>query len=255
MAEADDNANTDAVARHSQAGTDSARGLESATSMESWHANLAPAPLPSPLFPFEFRHVHVYELVSLHMCVLPYIYRKILKMLPKLMEICENMGSSASGIDWYSPYSPAPVTPKKGATSRSQHANTSGRSLSDYLAWVVQPTVMFRMGLNTQTYCSIPHDTSGRSILDDLAWVVQPTVMFRMWLNTQTYCSIPYDTSGRSISNSNIAPFLYFKMVQNLDLRCVLISDPSTLVAGAKARLHTPKAVTYHTQSQIMNHT
>ena len=35
---------------------------------------------------------------------------------------------------------------------------------------------------------------------------------------------------------------------QNLDLRCVLISDPSTLGAGAKTRLHTPKAVTYREQ-------
>ena len=35
---------------------------------------------------------------------------------------------------------------------------------------------------------------------------------------------------------------------QNLDLRCVLISDPSTLGAGAKTRFHTPKAVTYHEQ-------
>ena len=37
-------------------------------------------------------------------------------------------------------------------------------------------------------------------------------------------------------------------MAQNLDLRCVLISDPSTLGAGAKTRLHTPQAVTYHEQ-------
>ena len=55
--------------------------------------------------------------------------------------------------------------------------------------------------------------------------------------------------SGQSISNSNIKP-LVVKMAckQNLDLRCVLISDPSTLGAGAKTRLHTPKAVTYHEQ-------
>ena len=39
-------------------------------------------------------------------------------------------------------------------------------------------------------------------------------------------------------------------MAQNLDLRCVLISDPGTLCAGAKTRLHTPKAVTYHEQPQ-----
>ena len=58
---------------------------------------------------------------------------------------------------------------------------------------------------------------------------------------------------GPSISNSYVAP-LFIKMAQNLDLRCVLISDPgtlgagSTLGAGAKTRLHTPKAVTYHEQ-------
>ena len=38
------------------------------------------------------------------------------------------------------------------------------------------------------------------------------------------------------------------EMAQNLDLRCVLISDPSTLGAGAKTRLHAPKAVAYHAQ-------
>ena len=44
----------------------------------------------------------------------------------------------------------------------------------------------------------------------------------------------------QSISNSNIAP-LFVKMAckQNLDLRCVLISDPSTLGAGAKTRLES----------------
>ena len=50
---------------------------------------------------------------------------------------------------------------------------------------------------------------------------------------------------------------LFFKMActQNLDLRCVLISDPSTLCAGAKPRPHVPKAVAYDEKSQIMNHT
>ena len=38
---------------------------------------------------------------------------------------------------------------------------------------------------------------------------------------------------------------------QNLDLRCVLISDPRTLGAVSKTRLHTPKAVTYHKQYHI----
>ena len=44
--------------------------------------------------------------------------------------------------------------------------------------------------------------------------------------------------TGPSISNLNIAP-LFLKMAQNLDLRCVLISDPSTLGAGAKTRLES----------------
>ena len=61
----------------------------------------------------------------------------------------------------------------------------------------------------------------------------------------------PYKSvvDGPSTPHSNIAP-LFFKMAckQNLDLRCVLISDPSTLGAGAKTRLHTPKAGTYHEQ-------
>ena len=38
-------------------------------------------------------------------------------------------------------------------------------------------------------------------------------------------------------------------MQAKLDLRCVLISDPSTLGAGAKTRLHTPKDVTYREQT------
>ena len=40
------------------------------------------------------------------------------------------------------------------------------------------------------------------------------------------------------LSKSYIAP-LFFKMAQNLDLRCVLISDPGTLGAGAKTRLES----------------
>ena len=54
---------------------------------------------------------------------------------------------------------------------------------------------------------------------------------------------------GTPLSNYYTAP-LIFKMVRkhNLDLGCVLISDPSTLCGGAKTRLHTPRAVTYHEQ-------
>ena len=53
--------------------------------------------------------------------------------------------------------------------------------------------------------------------------------------------------AGQSISKIYTTP-LFFKMAQNLDLRCVLISDPGTLGAGAKTRLRTPKAVAYHEQ-------
>ena len=47
---------------------------------------------------------------------------------------------------------------------------------------------------------------------------------------------------GQSISNLQFehrAPFGQMACKQNLDLRCVLISDPGTLGAGAKARLES----------------
>ena len=46
--------------------------------------------------------------------------------------------------------------------------------------------------------------------------------------------------TGQSISTIYTTP-LFFKMAckQNLDLRCVLISDPGTLGAGAKTRLES----------------
>ena len=44
-----------------------------------------------------------------------------------------------------------------------------------------------------------------------------------------------------SQSQIEVSPSFFFKMTckQNLDLRCVLISDPSTLGAGAKTRLES----------------
>ena len=51
-------------------------------------------------------------------------------------------------------------------------------------------------------------------------------------------CACVIYLPGPSISNSKIAP-LFVKMAQNLDLRCVLISDPGTLGAGAKTRLES----------------
>ena len=45
------------------------------------------------LFPIVSPHFRLYEVVSLHMCVLSYKYRKLLEMLPKLMKLCEIMGT------------------------------------------------------------------------------------------------------------------------------------------------------------------
>ena len=58
------------------------------------------------------------------------------------------------------------------------------------------------------------------------------------------------DVRGPGNLESFTSRLFFFKMAckQNLDLRCVLISDPSTLSARAKTRPHTPKAVTYHEQ-------
>ena len=55
-----------------------------------------------------------------------------------------------------------------------------------------------------------------------------------------------FGNDARASQSQILAPRL--KMAQNLDLGCVLISDPGTLGAGAKTRLHTPKSVTYHEQ-------
>ena len=42
----------------------------------------------APICPTFLPHFRLYGVVSLHMCVLPYKYRKILKMLLKLMKLC-----------------------------------------------------------------------------------------------------------------------------------------------------------------------
>ena len=46
-----------------------------------------------PICPISLPHFRLYEVVLLHVCVLPYKYRTILEMLPKLMKWCEIMGS------------------------------------------------------------------------------------------------------------------------------------------------------------------
>ena len=45
------------------------------------------------LFLIILPHFGLYAVVSLHMCVLPYKYRTLLEMLPKLMKFCDIMGS------------------------------------------------------------------------------------------------------------------------------------------------------------------
>ena len=42
-------------------------------------------PLGPPKFPNFLPHFRLYQVVSLHMCLLPHKYRKILKMLPELI--------------------------------------------------------------------------------------------------------------------------------------------------------------------------
>ena len=46
-----------------------------------------------PTFPMFLQYFRLYEVVSLHRCFLPYKYRKLLETLPKLMKLCEMMGS------------------------------------------------------------------------------------------------------------------------------------------------------------------
>ena len=58
----------------------------------SWWAPTYSAFVP-PIFRIFLSHFRLYEVVSLHRCVLPYIYRTILEMLLKLIELCETMGS------------------------------------------------------------------------------------------------------------------------------------------------------------------
>ena len=48
------------------------------------------------IFPIFLPHFRLCEVVSLHTCVLPYKYRKILEMLLKLMKLCKLMGSRTS---------------------------------------------------------------------------------------------------------------------------------------------------------------
>ena len=46
-----------------------------------------------PIFPIPLPHFRLYEVASLHRCVLRCECRKILEMLPKFTKLCETMGS------------------------------------------------------------------------------------------------------------------------------------------------------------------
>ena len=52
----------------------------------------------SPDISYFLPHFRVYEVVSLHMCVLPYKYRKTLEMLPELMRVCAITGSRYENV-------------------------------------------------------------------------------------------------------------------------------------------------------------
>ena len=49
-------------------------------------------PLCAPIFPIFLPRFRLYEVVSLHRCVLPYKCRKILEMLLELMKLCDITG-------------------------------------------------------------------------------------------------------------------------------------------------------------------
>ena len=55
-----------------------------------WHSGL-------PIF---LPHFRLYEVVSLHVCVLPYKYRKILERLLKLMKLCNIIYNGEQGHAW-----------------------------------------------------------------------------------------------------------------------------------------------------------
>ena len=50
-----------------------------------------------PKFLIFLPHFRLYEVVWLHMCFIPYEYRKISEMLLELMKLCDIMGSRCGG--------------------------------------------------------------------------------------------------------------------------------------------------------------
>ena len=63
-----------------------------------------------PLFLPTFR---LYEVVSLHTCVLPYMYRVILELLPELTEPCKQMGRRHGPLTFQHPQNPSTKARKK----------------------------------------------------------------------------------------------------------------------------------------------
>ena len=89
----------------------------------------------------------------------------------------------------------------------------------------------------------LPLDDDAVALIEALNDLIQPAK--KLW-------NVPF---ARVVAFPPVEHKWYkIKMAPHLDSRCVLISDPGTLGAGAKTRLHTPKAVTYHDQLHIINH-
>ena len=75
-----------------------------------------------PIFPRVFSHFRLYEVVSLHMCDRSCTYRKIFKMVPKLTELCNTLGSRPRQTSTGTGSSlrvPSPGVPPSSATTLS----------------------------------------------------------------------------------------------------------------------------------------
>ena len=60
-----------------------------------------------PIFLLFLPHFRLYEVVSLHRCVLPYKYREILGMLRKLLKVCFTNGEQVrSAMPGYAAFDP-----------------------------------------------------------------------------------------------------------------------------------------------------
>ena len=97
------------------------------------------------MFPISLPPSRVYEVVSLHMCVLPYKYRKILKVLPKLTELFETMGRR-----------PAPWPVNLKFKHRAFFVNMA-RNLDLRCVWVPAPWVLAPKHVSNPGCSSLRH--------------------------------------------------------------------------------------------------